>query len=341
MNKGITVAGNMLVDHNREVDVYPQHSSLVSINKTYNTIGGAVCNSGIALAKLDSDLSVQAVGVIGDDADGHYILQEMRKYSNINLDGVTFGALNTSFTDVIADTTNKTRTFFSYKGSNSELGPEHFDFENMNTDILHVGYILLLDKLDQPDSEFGTSMARILHDAQKAGIKTSVDIVTEQSDRYKKIVTPAIKYTDYCVINEEEASRTVDIKVRNDSGELIVDKCKKVCEALFELGVKEWVVIHSREGGIGLDNRGNFFAKASLNILPEQIKGTTGAGDAFLAGVLYSAWKGYSIEKAIELGIGTSNASIIEEGPSKGILPENEIWEFYNKMEKEVWPGFN
>jgi len=220
------------------------------------------------------------------------------------------------------------------------LGPEHFDFDKIETDILHIGYILLLDKLDSFDAEFGTKMARVLHDAQAAGIKTSIDVVTEQSDRFQKIVPHSVKYTDYCILNEEEASRTVGIEVRNSSGQLLVDVCKELCQKLFDLGVKEWVVIHAREGGIGLDNKGNFAVKPALNIPSEKIKGTTGAGDAFLSGVLYGAWKGYSIEKSVELGIGTSNASIIEEGPTNGILPENEIWDFYNSMEKETWPGF-
>ncbi|NLJ70319.1 MAG: carbohydrate kinase family protein [Clostridiaceae bacterium] len=341
MKKGITVAGNLLVDHNREVDFYPEHSSLVKINKSYNTLGGAVCNSGIALAKLDQDLQVNALGIIGDDADGHEILTTMQKYPNLDCSQIIFGQSDTSYTDVILDMTNNTRTFFSYAGTNAELGPEHFDFDAIDSDILHIGYILLLDRLDVSDSQYGTKMARVLYEAQMAGLRTSIDVVTEQSDRFSTIVPPAIKYTNFCIINEEEAARTVKRSVRDISGNLKVEECKKVCEELFELGVQDWVIIHAREGGIGLDNNGNFFAEASLNIPPEDIKGTTGAGDAFLAGALYGAWKGYDIEKSLKLAIGTSNASLIESGPTEGIKSEKEIWKFYNSMEKEQWEGFN
>lgn len=340
MRKSITFAGNIIVDHQREVDKYPEHSMLVPIKKTYNTLGGSVNNSGISMAKLDPDLEINAIGVIGDDGDGSFILDQLKQYPNINCDQIYKGKLNSAFTDVILDTTNNTRTFFTYTGANSELSPEHFDFKKHKTDILHLGYVLLLPTLDESDPEYGTKMARVLHDAQEAGIKTSIDVVSEQSDRYKKIVPPAIKYTDYCIINEEEASRTVNIKVRDDQGKFLLSACKEICHKIFELGTKEWVVIHSREGGVGLDRQGNFTAKASLDIAPEDIRGTTGAGDAFAAGVLYGALQGYTIDKAVSLGIGTSNSSILEEGPTAGVGTEKEIWNFYNKTPKEKWEGF-
>jgi hypothetical protein len=43
---------------------------------------------------------------------------------------------------------------------------------------------------DQPDAKFGTKAARLLAEAQEAGLKTSVDAVSEDSDRFAKIVTP-------------------------------------------------------------------------------------------------------------------------------------------------------
>lgn len=341
MGKGIALAGNIVIDHNREVDRYPEHSNLVTINNTYNTIGGAVANSGISLAHIDSSLPIKFIGLVGDDADGKFVLEKFSEYPNINTDLIGFGSLGSAFTDVISDTTNNTRTFFTYPGANSELSLEHFDFDKIDTDILHIGYVLLLDNLDSEDSQFGTKMARVLHEAQSHGIKTSIDVVTEDSDRFQKIVPHAVKYTNYCIINEEEAARTVGLSARKQDGSIDLNNCKLIAQKLFELGVKDWVVIHSREGGIGLDSEGNFYAKASLNISANQIKGTTGAGDAFLAGVLYAAYIGYELEKAIELGIASSNSSLLEEGPTAGVKSKEELIDFYNSMEKENWEGFN
>jgi len=340
MEQGITLAGNIVIDHNREVDRYPNHSTLVKVNKIYNTIGGAVSNSGISLARINPKLPIKLLGLIGNDADGEFILDEFSKYPNIDTENISYSDLPTSFTDVISDVTNNTRTFFNYSGADSKIGPEHFNFSKLKTDILHIGYVLLLEVLDSEDEEFGTKMARVLNEAQQNGIKTSIDVVTEDSDRFSKIVPSAIKYTNFCIINEEEAGRTVNINPRKSNGNLDLENCKIICEKLFEIGVKDWVVIHAREGGIGMDSAGNFVLKAALAIAPEQIKGTTGAGDAFLAGVLYGAYSQYDLEKAVKLGIASSNASILEEGPTAGVKSETELWNFYNNMPKEDWEGF-
>ena len=45
-------------------------------------------------------------------------------------------------------------------------------------------------------------------------MKTSVDVVSEDSDRFARIVTPALKYVDYCILNEIEAGKTAGFKIR-------------------------------------------------------------------------------------------------------------------------------
>lgn len=340
MKKHITLAGNLIVDHIYEVNQYPEESQLVSIDRFYRSMGGAVANSGICLAKLDPNLQINAISVIGDDSDGEFILEQFDKYHNINHEQIVYGRANSSFTNVVFNKNKKTRTFFTYRGANAELSPLHFDFQKYQTDILHIGYILLLDTLDQEDSEYGTKMARVLHDAQQMGIKTSIDVVTESSNRFSMIVSPALKYTDYCIINEEEAGKTVGINPRKNNGNLDVEACHKICQKLFKLGVKEWVVIHAREGAIGMNRSGIISHKTSLKIKKEAIKGTTGAGDAFLAGVLYGVSQNYSIGQAIALGIATSGSSLLSEGSTESVRNEKETWNFYHAHEKEKWPGF-
>ena len=42
-------------------------------------------------------------------------------------------------------------------------------------------------KVDGPDEEYGTLGARILHDARERGMKTSIDVVSEQSDGRREL----------------------------------------------------------------------------------------------------------------------------------------------------------
>lgn len=124
----------------------------------------------------------------------------------------------TSFTAVMSNNQTKERTFFQYAGANAYYAEEHIGWEKLDVSILHVGYILLLPSLDAPDAEYGTKMARLLHRAQEKGIKTSIDVVSEAEDRFARLVTPALQYAGYCVINELEAQQTTGVALRNEDG---------------------------------------------------------------------------------------------------------------------------
>src|SRR5438132_12331776 len=112
------------------------------------------------------------------------------------------------------------RTFFHARGANALWRGDDLNFSRNTARIFHLGYLLLLDALDAPDPKFGTRAARLLAEAQNAGIKTSVDVVSEESDRFAKIVNPALKYVDYCILNEIEAGKTTGLTIRQADGSL-------------------------------------------------------------------------------------------------------------------------
>ena len=70
-------------------------------------------------------------------------------------------------------------------------------------------------------------MARLLAHAKERGIKTSIDVVSETGERFGRLVPPALRYTDYCIINEIEASRSTGIQLRAEDGALMLRKRQK------------------------------------------------------------------------------------------------------------------
>ena len=331
MREGICVAGNMIVDITYPVEGWPKQGELVHIHDGIaRSTGGAVCNVVVDLAKLDPDLKLYAMGRIGDDAEGDLIQRVLGGYPNINMDSVTREGIS-AFCNVMADVKNKQRTFFTYMGANARFTEDDIDWAKVPAKIFHIGYILLLDALDQPDDEYGSRMAKLLCAAQKQGLKTSIDVVSEASDRFKKLVPPALKYTDYCVINEYEAEQTTGIRLRDDQGTLIEDNIPEALRAMKAMGVSTWAVIHCPEGGFGLDEHDNFVQLGSL-ILPEgYIKGSVGAGDAFCAGVLYGAEKGWALERSIDLGIAAAAASLSAPGATDGMCSAGEAMEMLER----------
>ena len=332
MRKGICVAGNMIVDIHYPIEGWPNQGELVHIyDGISRSTGGAVCNVVVDLAKLDKDLPLFAMGKIGMDAEGDLIMETLGQYANIDTSNVLREGIS-AFTHVMADVRSKQRTFFTYLGANGRFCEDDIDWDKVTADIFHIGYILLLNALDEPDDEYGSKMARLLHSAQQHGLKTSIDVVSEASDRFARLVPPAMKYTDYCIINEYEAEQTTGVKLRDEDGGLIADNMPAALRAMKAMGVSTWAVIHCPEGGFGLDENDNYIRLSSLKLPDGYIAGSVGAGDAFCAGVLYGAEKGYPLDKAIDLGTAAAAASLSAPGATEGMCSAEEAMRLFDRF---------
>jgi sugar/nucleoside kinase (ribokinase family) len=273
---------------------------------------------------MDPSLPLTALGRAGTDAEGDYILETLRRYANVDLSMIKREG-KTSFTAVMSDIVSRERTFFHYRGANARFCEDDIDWDKITARFLHIGYVLLLDSLDETDLEYGTKMARLLCHAQERGIKTSLDMVSESGDRFKRLMPPSLKYTDYCVINELEAGQVTGIPLRDGSGNLLNSNMPLALEELKKAGVSQWAVIHCPEGGYGLDERGNLLECAALYLPPDYIKGKVGAGDAFCAGVIYAASQGGNLAEGLELGNAAAAASLSMPGATGGMLPAAEL----------------
>ena len=334
MRKGICVAGNMIVDILYPIEGWPSQGELVHIKDGISrATGGAVCNVIMDLATLDPHLPLQAMGKIGKDAEGDLILEKLGGFANIDTSNVLQEGIS-ALTLVMSDVKAGQRTFFTYPGANGTFDESCIDWSRVNADIFHIGYILLLNTLDAPDEEYGSKMARLLHHAQQHGLKTSIDVVSETSDRFTRLVPPAMKYADYCIINEYEAQMTTGIPLRDDSGNLIRENLPEALAAMKRMGVSTWAVIHCPEGGYGLDEAGQYVARASLALPEGYIQGSVGAGDAFCAGVLYGAEQRFSLADAIDLGVASAAAALSAPGATEGMRPKDEVLELLKKYDR-------
>lgn len=325
MRKGICVAGTTVVDKLIPIKEYPGEGRLTTIQgEMKSRTGGALCNVIIDLARLDPAIDLQAIGRIGKDGDGAFIKKELQEYRNIDLSLVHESGI-TSYSCALTSEATKQRTFFYHPGANTQLRLEDFPLDEIKSKIFHIGYILILDALDAPDNEYGTKMARLLAMLQQKGIETSVDVVSEMGDRFKKLVPPALKYTTYYIINETEAEEVTSVRLRDSDGKLLTENMPAALAKLFECGVGKWAVIHAPEGGFGMDGNKNYISLNSLSLPAGFIKGTVGAGDAFTAGVLLGAYHGKDLEESILLGTCAAAASLSEEDASSGVGRIDEV----------------
>ena len=297
--QGIACGGVWVVDTVKVIDHYPPENSIAYITEMSRGGGGLAHNVVIDLASFDSSLPLYALGLLGTDAYGDYLAELCQRFPNINLDQLRrTDQMGTSYTDVFSIKASGRRTYFHYKGTNSLYQPHHVDVDTLPVKMFHLGYLLLMDAMDQPDPEFGTVAARLLAQIQSRGIKTSIDLVSEDSNRFGHIVPPALKYTDYCIINDWEAEKLTGIKLRA-GGKLVPENLGKIGAAILGFGVKDLVVIHFPEGGYLLSKDGVEILQPSLDVHEDFIVGSAGAGDAYCAGVLYGLYQGWEHDRTL------------------------------------------
>ncbi|MBO4298574.1 MAG: carbohydrate kinase family protein [Clostridia bacterium] len=326
MKYAIALAGNIVVDSIKYIAEYPGKLELTAIRRVERSLGGAVPNVGIDLAKLAPDMPLKAVGFVGEDDNGAYALSVLSRCPSIDLSDVKRAGLN-SFTDVMTVESTGERTFFTFKGADSLLNAETIPADRLDCDIFHIGYALLLDGLDAADDQYGTVMARVLAAVQARGIRTSLDVVSENSDRYARIVPPALKYADYFSVNEMEAERTSGVRL-TEGGALIRANLRLALEKLKGMGVKRWAVIHTPALSCGLDERGEYVERETLKLPAGFIRGSVGAGDAFTAGLLLRAWQGANLGEALETANAAAALSLSTPGATEGMKTLAETMAF-------------
>ena len=323
--KGIACAGNWIVDLVKVVDWYPHENTLANILSESMGGGGCAHNVTLDLAKFDPTLPLYAMGLIGTDRNGDFIIEQSSQFPNINTSQLLrTEAEKTSYTDVFSVKGTARRTFFHYRGANRLFAPQVVNLDNLPVEMFHLGYLLLLDGMDQADSQFKTVAARFLCEVQKRNLKTSIDIVSEDSDRFNQIVPPALKYTNYCIINDFEAEKVSGIPLRSGN-KILPRNLRKMAGALFSYGVNDLVVIHFPEGAYLLGKDGAEMLQPSLLLPDEFIVGSAGAGDAFCAGVLYGLYQGWNYDQTLRFAVCAGGMNLSDLTTTGGIRPCGEI----------------
>ena len=318
MKNGIAVVGTILVDSINEISAYPKSGELTKIKSVSKSVGGCVPNVAIDLKRICPELQVKAVGKIGADENGEYV-KDVLSQNGGEIENIALGADKTSFTEVMSVTGGQ-RTFFTYAGASADFGVDDVDLNGLNVKMLHLGYFLLLDKIDSGDGE------KMLKMAQEKGIKTSIDLVSENSDRYS-LVLPCLKYVDNLIINEVEAGAMTGIEPKREN---LVEIAKK----LKSYGVSERVIIHTPELGVCVSETGVELVPAYA--LPENfIVGTTGAGDAFCAGALLGIYQEKTDKEILQFASGAAVAALSKADATSGLCTEQEIEEMCKGLKRK------
>ena len=321
MNRsGILAAGNVITDHVKLIDAWPEQDMLANILSETSSTGGGPYNVLKDLAAMGAAYPLEACGLVGKDANGDWILHDCAA-ARINTSQLQQkDEAPTSYTDAMTVASTGRRTFFHQRGANALFDESHVDFAKTTAKHFHLGYLMLLDAMDRFAGAGRTHASLALEAALQAGLSTSVDIVSTENPQFREIAESALPFTDLLVINEIEAGKVAGMSLHRE-GRTDVGACIEAARALLQRGVRRQVVIHFVEGAVAVSSSGEVVKQGSLQLPQGFIAGATGAGDAFAAGFLHGWHEGWDTGASLKLAVCAAAACLTHPTPSQGLQP--------------------
>ncbi|MCB1275085.1 carbohydrate kinase family protein [Prosthecobacter sp.] len=322
---GILAGGNFIIDHVKLIDAWPEQDMLAFISSETSSNGGGPYNVLKDLAAMGVSYPLAAVGLVGRDSNGDWILRDCES-AGIDITQLQqTDAAPTSYTDAMTVSGSGRRTFFHQLGTNALLGEAHFDFSRTGAKIFHLGYLMLLSEMDRLLPDGRTVASRVLEGAQRAGLITTLDLVSSSNPQFREITAASLPYTDYLIVNEIEAGNATGIDLKGSPPDL--EKIQAAARQLLDAGVRREVVIHFEAGAVVVEKGGSVHHQSSLQLPPNFIAGATGSGDAFAAGYLHGTHEESPIAERLRLAVCTAAICLTHPTPSQGLRPVNECLE--------------
>lgn len=322
---GVLCAGSLVVDVGKVIDSYPARERLAMIESVSTSTGGPGLNLAMDLSRLGAAFPIDLVGALGDDVHGEYVLDECARAGIGTARVRRLRGVATSFTDAMVERHGGRRTFFHHLGANARFDPADVDLEATGAKILHCGAPGIHPLADTADAGGGNGWSQLLARARTAGLHTNLELVTLDAARLRALARPCLPHLDSIVVNELEAGAVTGIEAEAPGLDGPVDwvTLEAMAAGLIDQGVQELAVVHFPAGSVAATRDGRLWRQGSVRIPPEAVVSTTGAGDAFAAGVILGVHDGRPIEECLRLGAAAA-ATCVQFPGTSDLLPAPE-----------------
>lgn len=259
-------------------------------------VSGAAGAAAVAAAKMG--LKTRAVGGVGDDLMGEWVL---RRLSDFKIDTELMQqkpGWKTS-SSIVTTRRDGSRPALHMKGAtgNFTVAPEDF-VKVADAKVVHLGGIGLMDAMD------GAKNAALAKYAQAQGCITTVDIFAgSKSDL--PYVDAVLPFTDYFLPSIEEAEALSSYRDIKSCTQFFHDRGVKCC--IFTMG---------GDGAYYSHADGTKFSVPAYDIV---VKCSCGCGDAFNAGYAVALVKGMDPETSVRFAQATSALNASGLGSQAGV----------------------
>jgi sugar/nucleoside kinase (ribokinase family) len=318
---------------------------LLEAGKAVLSTGGSVSNTGLALHKLG--LSTRLMGKVGIDLFGQAIIQVLESFDTGLARGMVVVPGESSSYSVIISPPQTDRVIIHSPGCNDTFGAEDIRYDMLErAGLFHFGYPPLMARMYHKN---GAELVEIFKRAKACGATTSLDFsmpdptsTSGQAD-WRAILAAVLPYVDIFCPSVEELllvlRRPLFEKLSHKSGSfldlLLPDVVSELGSELLEMGAK---IVGLKAGHRGLYLRtaeiallermgrvqpGKLSAWANRELwapcFSTQVVGTTGSGDATIAGFLFGLLRGMSAEAALSAACAVGACSVEAADALSGI----------------------
>lgn len=270
----------------RSADPRPQFGQVERIVESVDlTVGSSSVIFACGAAKLG--LRVAFVGLVGDDAMGRFMLEEMRSRGIDTVGCRTVDSLPTGATVILTD--GRDRAILTALGTVPLLRDEDVPAALLaRARHVHVGSAFLLDALRPKLAErFATS--------RRDGASTSLDSNWDPRETWDGGLAAILQQTDVFLPNAAEVTRIARL-----------DAVEDAALALAAAGPRVVAVKCGADGALAAEPDGTITRVPAIAM---DLVDTTGAGDSFDAGFLVGWLAGRPVDECLALGVACGSLS--------------------------------
>ena len=274
----------------------PPGGGCYPIDELTLAVSGAAGTAAIAAAKMG--LKTLAVGGVGDDLMGDWVIQRLRHFG---VDTSTIQRENgwKTSSSIVTTRADGSRPALHMAGATGDFFVTEAELPNViAAKVFHAGGVGLMHAMDKGRT------AEVLGAAKAAGATTTVDVFAG-SPNDMPAVASVLPYTDYFVPSIEEARALTGLFDMGEAARYFVD-----------LGVNACVFTLGGNGAYYHDRFGFSFRMPAFDI---QVKCTCGCGDAFNAGFAVGLVKGFDIETTVRFAQATAALNATGLGSQAGV----------------------
>jgi len=259
-------------------------------------VSGAAGTAAIAAAKMG--LSTLAVGGVGDDLMGDWVLQRLRHF------GVDTSAMQRekgwkTSSSIVTTRRDGSRPALHMSGATGDFYVGDAMLPQVTSaKVLHAGGVGLMHAMDRGRT------AEVMAAAKAGGARTTVDVFAGSPDDMPAVAS-VLPFTDYFLPSIEEARALSGLHDLADAARYFLDRGAGAC-----------VLTLGDEGAYYHDAAGGTFRMPAFDV---SVKCSCGCGDAFNAGFAVGLVHDLDIEATVRFAQATAALNATGLGSQAGV----------------------